>query len=110
MEGRQDELIRAVDLALSGDWDAAHAVAQRFESNANANWLHALLHKIEGDEGNSRYWYHRSGGHAYEDFTDVKAELAAIRTDHLAAPDLPARNLADNCAIEPIRTAFRCSA
>jgi len=41
-------------------------------------WLHACLHKIEGDSGNSRYWYakaHRS----FDDFTDPKSELEAIR-------------------------------
>ena len=80
MEGRRDEVIRAVDLALAGDWEGAHSLAQRFESDVNGNWLHAVLHKIEGDEGNSRYWYRRSGGHGYEDFADAKAELAAIRT------------------------------
>ena len=38
----------------------------------------AVLHKIEGDESNSRYWYRRSG-QSYESWSDPKAELAAIK-------------------------------
>lgn len=71
--------MRAADLALKGDWDAAHAIAQQDESDVMSCWLHACLHKIEGDGGNARYWYHRSGGHTFEDFADPKAELEAIK-------------------------------
>ena len=56
-----DDLKRAVDLALAGDWDGAHAIAQGDESDVLFCWLHACLHKIEGDTGNSRYWYRRAG-------------------------------------------------
>jgi hypothetical protein len=72
------ELIRAVDLALAGEWEGAHALAQSLEGDAQADWLHAVLHKIEGDCENSRYWYRRTA-HAYEDYTDPKAELIALR-------------------------------
>jgi hypothetical protein len=78
MASRQDELRRAVDLALAKDWEAAHAIAQHHEGDAAADWLHAVLHKIEGDTGNAGYWYRRSG-HSYEEFADPQAELAAIR-------------------------------
>jgi hypothetical protein len=78
MASRQDELRRAVDLALAKDWEAAHAIAQRHEGDAAADWLHAVLHKMEGDDGNARYWYRRSG-HSFEEFADAKVELAAIR-------------------------------
>jgi hypothetical protein len=74
----KEDLIRAVDLAIAGDWDEAHAVTQRHEGDATADWLHAVLHKIEGDADNSRYWYRRTA-HEYEDFADPQAELAAIR-------------------------------
>ena len=53
MASRQDELRRAVDLALAKDWEAAHAIAQHHEGDAAADWLHAVLHKIEGDTGNA---------------------------------------------------------
>lgn len=71
------ELLKAVDAALTGDWDAAHGIVQRYETSAVANWLHAVLHKIEGDEGNARYWYARTHMD-YERFPDVKVELRAI--------------------------------
>ncbi len=73
-----EELIRAIDCAAAGQWDAAHAIAQRYEGDAGADWLHAVLHKIEGDADNSRYWYRRVA-HAFEEYADPKAELAAIR-------------------------------
>ena len=72
------DLTRAVELALAGDWKAAHSIVQQDEDDATSCWLHAVLHKIEGDAGNSRYWYRRAG-HAYEAYPDATAELAAIK-------------------------------
>ncbi|MCB5188917.1 hypothetical protein LG200_12985 [Methylobacillus caricis] len=72
----KNSLLAAVQAALSGDWDAAHHIAQD-SSAPEAHWLHAVLHKIEGDEWNSRYWYQRSQ-RRYEDFDDTSAELQAI--------------------------------
>jgi hypothetical protein len=43
-----------------GDWAAAHALVQDEESAAAA-WVHAHLHRVEGDEGNAGYWYRRAG-------------------------------------------------
>jgi hypothetical protein len=75
---RVNELQRAVELASAGRWDEAHAMAPALEGDARADWLHAVLHKIEGDGENARYWYRRTE-HAYEDFADPKAELAALQ-------------------------------
>ena len=75
----EDELIRALDLADAGEWDAAHRIVQHYETDLTACWIHAVLHKIEPDEGNARYWYRRAGGRDYADFADPKAEFAAIR-------------------------------
>jgi hypothetical protein len=74
----KDDIVRAVDRALAGDWAEAHAITQRHEGDAAADWLHAVLHKIEGDADNSRYWYRRVD-HEYEDYSDPKAELIALR-------------------------------
>ena len=77
-------LLQAVTLAQAGDWDAAHNIAQDY-SDTTANWIHAVLHKIEGDAWNSKYWYARTGGHQYEDYgPDVASELVAIQ-QHLTA-------------------------
>jgi hypothetical protein len=71
-------LLEAVDLALAGEWDAAHGIVQQFETDPTATWIHAVLHKIEGDESNSRYWYRRAG--KMERFSDEPgAELSEIR-------------------------------
>lgn len=42
-----------------GDWDAAHRVAQEIEDERGA-WIHAYLHRKEGDAGNAAYWYRRA--------------------------------------------------
>ncbi|MDO9365895.1 MAG: hypothetical protein Q7T58_06120 [Methylotenera sp.] len=72
------ELMSAVNAALDGNWDASHNIAQIYSDNT-ANWLHAVLHKIEGDAWNSQYWYARTAGHTYADFTDAMQELIAIK-------------------------------
>ncbi len=71
------ELLEALDAALANDWGHAHRIVQQHDDPL-ACWTHAVLHKIEGDAGNSRYWYARTE-HKYEDFADPKAELEAIR-------------------------------
>jgi hypothetical protein len=70
----------AIDAALAGDWARAHEIVQRDETDPTACHIHAVLHKIEGDARNSRYWYARTQHH-YEDWADPKAELQAIRTE-----------------------------
>ncbi len=40
----------------AGNWDAAHNIAQDI-STPVGSWIHALLHLIEGDIGNARYWF-----------------------------------------------------
>ena len=68
----------AVQAALDGDWDKSHNIAQEYSENT-ANWIHAVLHKIEGDVWNSKYWYARTNGKHYEDFSDANEELIAIQ-------------------------------
>jgi hypothetical protein len=77
MADRQN-LIRAVELAIAGSWAQAHEIVQQDEDDTTSCWIHAVLHKIEGDAGNSRYWYRRAG-QSYESYADAKAELAAIK-------------------------------
>ena len=72
------QLIDGITKAKAGDWEAAHAIAQSLEGVAHADWLHAILHKIEGDERNSRYWYGRTNQN-YEAYPDAQAELNALK-------------------------------
>ena len=46
--------------AAKGDWDAAHKIVQD-EADANSAWVHAYLHRVEGDLSNAGYWYRRAG-------------------------------------------------
>lgn len=46
--------------AAKGHWDTAHELAQAEDNEAGA-WVHAYLHRVEGDEDNAGYWYRRAG-------------------------------------------------
>lgn len=77
MSDNREPLKQAVQLALDGEWDASHQIAQDY-ADVTANWIHAVLHKIEGDEWNSKYWYQKTAGKQYTDYPDVTSELKAI--------------------------------
>jgi hypothetical protein len=49
---------------LQGHWDQAHEAVQDDESR-QAAWVHAYLHRKEGDLGNAAYWYRRAGKSVY---------------------------------------------
>jgi hypothetical protein len=44
----------------NGDWKRAHESAQQDEG-PEGSWVHAYLHRKEGDQGNAKYWYRRAG-------------------------------------------------
>jgi hypothetical protein len=46
--------------AAKGQWDQAHKIVQD-ESSADGAWVHAYLHRVEGDLGNAGYWYRQAG-------------------------------------------------
>jgi hypothetical protein len=46
--------------AAKGKWDEAHRIVQD-EGTREAAWVHAYLHRVEGDLGNAGYWYRRAG-------------------------------------------------
>jgi hypothetical protein len=53
-------LLRALWLDGRGDWSGAHAIAQD-DGSRDAAWVHAYLHRKEGDHGNAAYWYRQAG-------------------------------------------------
>ena len=53
-------LLRALWHDARGDWAAAHHLAQDVDDESGA-WVHAYLHRKEGDLGNAAYWYRRAG-------------------------------------------------
>jgi hypothetical protein len=55
-----DAPLAALWWAAKGNWDAAHRLVQD-EATADAAWVHAYLHRVEGDLGNAGYWYRQAG-------------------------------------------------
>jgi hypothetical protein len=55
-----DAPLAALWWAARGGWDQAHRIVQD-EPTADAAWVHAYLHRVEGDPGNAGYWYRRAG-------------------------------------------------
>lgn len=53
-------LLQALWWEAKGDWDKAHKIAQE-NGSSDAAWVHAYLHRKEGDEWNAGYWYSRAG-------------------------------------------------
>ncbi len=53
-------LLRALAALRRGDWDMAHNIADHI-GGTDGDWLHAHLHRVEGDLWNANYWYSRSG-------------------------------------------------
>jgi hypothetical protein len=53
-------LLTALWLERNGNWNDAHSIAQEMPSSLGS-WVHAYLHRVEGDLGNARYWYSRAG-------------------------------------------------
>ena len=73
----RDALTKAVEFLEAGAWQEAHAIVQAERSNFAA-WLHGIVHTLEGDLDNARYWYRRAG----RDFPGrdaVQQEIAAAR-------------------------------
>jgi hypothetical protein len=52
--------LQALAALASGDWDGAHRLVQD-EASPEAAWVHAHLHRVEGDLSNAGYWYRRAG-------------------------------------------------
>lgn len=72
-----ESLRRAADLLADGDWEAAHTIVQDDPSKLAA-WMHGIVHLLEGDTSNARYWY-RQAGRRFPDGGDVRAEIDAAR-------------------------------
>ena len=67
--------------AAKGNWDAAHKIVQD-EDTADAAWVHAYLHRVEGDLGNAGYWYRRAGQPVAKDSLETEWErIVSALTD-----------------------------
>lgn len=93
--------------AKRGDWDRAHGIVQD-DGSREAAWVHAYLHRVEGDEGNAGYWYRRAK--EPECTSSSEAEWEDIAR-YLCEGRVSAAKSQEFCAeiIETMRTQFRIS-
>ena len=70
----------ALDTALrhlkKGEWQKAHEIVQQ-DGSRLGSWAHGIVHLLEGDVANARYWYRRAGRPFPKD-ADVKREVAEL--------------------------------
>jgi hypothetical protein len=52
--------LKALWFDAKGDWNKSHSIIQAID-DVTASWIHAYLHRKEGDTGNADYWYRRAG-------------------------------------------------
>lgn len=69
-----DDLLKVLWYIKKDNWEEAHNLADGMPGSI-AEWLHALLHRIEGDKWNANYWYKRAGREYPEISTDNEWEV-----------------------------------
>ena len=67
------EPLQAMWHARKGDWETAHNIAQHISSELGS-WIHAYLHRIEGDLSNADYWYKRACKPQFQGSTETEAD------------------------------------
>ena len=80
-----DLALQALWWAGKGDWSQAHAAAQQQEGDPGCDWVHAYLHRQEGDLANARYWYRRARQPVAA--VGLEAEWTTIAAGLLTRPD-----------------------
>jgi len=73
----RDELSKALALLRKGNWEAAHRIVQQDEDSPLACWAHGIVHLMEGDTSNARYWY-REAKREFPRDPSVADEIAAL--------------------------------
>jgi hypothetical protein len=76
--GQLSPALRAMWEDAKGRWSDAHAIAQDIEDRTGS-WIHAYLHRKEGDLGNAAYWYRRAGRPAAHDALEDEWERIVLR-------------------------------
>jgi len=68
--------------AAKGNWDQAHRIVQD-DGSRDAAWVHAYLHRVEGDLGNAGYWYRQAGQPVAKDTLEAEWEriVSALSKD-----------------------------
>jgi len=76
----QKQLAEAATYMESGDWRAAHEIVQKDEESMLACWAHGIVHLMEGDVPNAKYWY-REARRSFPAHPSIPGEIAALRTE-----------------------------
>ena len=78
-QARGAALADTIAMLRARDWQAAHEIAQESKEPLAA-WAHGIVHIIEGDESNARYWY-KLAKRAFPGMTAVDSEIALLERD-----------------------------
>ena len=76
----ENDLRKAVALLAQGDWRGAHEIVQSDEESRLSCWAHGIVHLMEGDAANARYWYRRAG-RTFRGDVSVEREVAALSAE-----------------------------
>ena len=68
-----------------GDWQAAHEIVQKDEESKLSCWAHGIVHMLEGDTSNARYWY-RQAKRAFPREVSPTKEIQSLRKELSRAP------------------------
>ena len=68
----------AVEHLERGEWQAAHEIVQKDEESELSCWAHGIVHVIEGDLPNARYWYGQARRSFPKDYS-VADEIEALK-------------------------------
>jgi hypothetical protein len=80
--------LRALWWLRKGNWDEAHKVCQDHEDNDDCNWVHAHLHRHEGDLSNAGGWYRRAGKQMPDGAVALHEEWDLLAAEFLARTSL----------------------
>jgi hypothetical protein len=80
----KSELLKALDAAKAGNWDESHELVQDLHGKL-PYWIHANLHKEEGDRSNALYWYRKVGENHID--MELNEERELIKSEVLMLAD-----------------------
>jgi hypothetical protein len=73
------ELNKAIDDLEGGDWRSAHEIVQQDEESPLACWAHGIVHLMEGDKSNARYWFHKAR-QPFPEPVSIDEEIRALKS------------------------------
>jgi len=76
---KAEKLAKAIELLEEGDWQGAHEIVQQDEKSALACWAHCIVHVMEGDLPNARYWY-RAAARPFREPFGLAEEISALKS------------------------------